>query len=292
MGEKLRTNKFQVQVNPFGVLFNPISIFKLIEASVKRENLFQHSLVESNGIWYNYDLHSDLSSSSKEGLQNEILKTLSSVSDYIQSADVITLTFGTSFVYKLVGTGKVVANCHKVPASNFKKELLDSSTITAEFASAYTSLRKMNPKVQIILTVSPVRHLKDGIEQNSLSKSILRNACFSIQEKFPEVAYFPSYEIMMDDLRDYRFYKEDMIHPSEVAESYIWEKFIEKYIEESSRNLSKEWQVLQKAIEHRPFHPESTAHQKFLKETIGKLEKLSTVLDVKAEIKELEKRII
>jgi len=292
MGDKLYSNKFSVSINPFGVLFNPISIFKLMEASAKRENLFLDSLVENNGIWYNYDLHSDLSAPSKQTLQNKISHTLSAVSDYIQSADIITLTFGTAFVYKLAQTGKVVANCHKVPASNFKKELLDNHNIANEFAAVYTLLLKINPQVKVILTVSPVRHIKGGLEQNSLSKSILRNACHTIQEKFPEVAYFPSYEIMMDDLRDYRFYKEDMIHPTEVAENYIWGKFTEKYLEPNSQSLIKEWQAIRKAIEHKPFHPESSAHQKFIKETIGKLEKLSTVLNVQEEIKELKERII
>lgn len=292
IGEKLESFKFKVKTNPFGVIFNPLSIFQVLEASITGANLFKNSSVENNGIWYNYHLHSDFSSSSKEDLENTISNTISDIHSFIKAASTITLTFGTSFTYRLLNTQEIVANCHKIPASNFKKELLDVSTIVSEFTRVHELLKQINPSVNFILTVSPVRHMKDGMEQNSISKSILRTACHLMQQNHADVEYFPAYEIMMDDLRDYRFYKADMLHPTEVAEEYIWSKFIEKNVDQSSQDFIKEWRFIQRAISHKPFHPTSEAHQKFLKETITKLRKLSNLIDTEEEIKLLENQLI
>lgn len=291
IGEKLRENKFHVKVNPFGVIFNPFSILKTLEAAAENTNLFAESAIQNNAIWYNYDLHSDFSADKKEMLEEKTAGVLSDVHAYIAGANAITLTFGTAFVYRLKKIGKIVANCHKVPAGDFTKSLLETQEIVQEFERVYTLIKKINPSIQFILTVSPVRHIKDGIEQNSVSKSVLRSACHLICSQLKDVDYFPAYEIMMDDLRDYRFYKKDMIHPSSVAEEYIWEKFIEKYIPNKSQDLIKEWQVIRKAMEHKPFHPGSDAYRKFLKETIAKLEKLKGVVNVEKELKELERKL-
>jgi hypothetical protein len=291
IGEKLERYKFNVKTNPFGVIFNPLSIFKVLEAATTNTDLFKNSSIQNNGIWYNYHLHSDLSSSSFEDLQERISTNISDVHSFIKDVDVITLTFGTAFIYKLVSNDEIVANCHKIPSSNFKKQLLDLNEIESEFSRLYNLIKAINPKVKFILTVSPVRHIKDGIEQNSISKSILRTACHLIQVKNLDVEYFPAYEIMMDDLRDYRFYKADMLHPTEVAEDYIWNKFIDKHIEKNSTEIIKEWEIILRSISHKPFHPASAAHQKFLKETILKLRKLSTTINTEKEIKLLEGQI-
>jgi hypothetical protein len=190
-----------------------------------------------------------------------------------------------------VNTQESVANCHKMPSQNFSKELLNSEEINKGFDKFYSLIKTINPSVQLVLTVSPVRHIKDGMEKNSISKAILRTACYSIQKKHPEIDYFPAYEIMMDDLRDYRFYKEDMIHPSSLAENYIWEKFIAQYFEKDSKEFLKEWEKIRKAIEHKPFHSESEGYQTFLKETITKLQKLSSMVNVEKEITFLKNKL-
>lgn len=292
VGNKLRENKFKVTVNPFGVIFNPTSIFKLLTASAEDENYFKETFIQNSGIWYNFDFHSDFSASKKEQLESKIGDAVHHVHSLLKHSRVITLTFGTAFVYKLNLTGEIVANCHKVPAFNFEKQLLQPHDIVKGFEKAYLAIKYLNPHIKFILTVSPVRHIKDGLEANSLSKSILRVACHSMSQDFSDVEYFPSYEIVMDDLRDYRFYKEDMLHTSEVAENYIWEKFLQKYTGEETRKIIKDWTTLSKAIQHKAFHPKSEAHQKFLKETIAKVKGLSKIIDVQEELKVLEGRLV
>ena len=291
MGQRLYENKFQVKVNPFGIIFNPVSILKALEFSAEGKNNFKSSYIQNNGIWYNYDLHSDWSSSNREELDQRLSYLISTIHAYIKTSQIITITFGTAFIYRLLSNKAIVANCHKIPSSYFQKEMLSTEEIVDAFEKVYTKIKNLNPAIKFILTVSPVRHIKDGIEQNNLSKSICRVACSAIEKKLKDIEYFPAYEIMMDDLRDYRFYKEDMIHPTTLAEDYIWEKFLEKYSNEGTRDFLKDWDSVKKAIEHKPFHPDSEAHQQFLKETIAKLKKLSTLINVDDEILTLEKQI-
>jgi hypothetical protein len=292
IGVKLQKGKFKAAVNPCGVIFNPLSIFKLLHSATEKENTFRNSYIQNQSIWYNFDFHSNFSSSHKEELESKIDDTIATLHTTLQQTDIITLTFGTSFVYKLNLTGEVVANCHKVPAFNFDKSLLSVHDIVKGFEKLHMAVKYLNPNIKFILTVSPVRHIKDGIELNSVSKSILRVACHEILSSYQDVEYFPAYEMVMDDLRDYRFYKSDMIHPSEVAEDYIWEKFQDRFIPTESRKILKEWESVVRAIHHKPFHPESEAHQKFLKETIHKMEELSKVLDVQEELNLLHQRLI
>jgi hypothetical protein len=197
------------------------------------------------------------------------------------------LTFGTSFIYKLLNPQVYVANCHKMPKNLFEKELLSVKDICRGFAVLYRELKEINPNLRIILTVSPVRHTKDGMAENQVSKSILRAACHYLTTDYEDVEYFPSYEIMMDDLRDYRFYKPDMIHPNEVAEQYIFEKFSETYFDENLKDFIKKWQPIQKALAHRPFDEKSESHQKFLKKLLKDLQEISTLVNVEKEISEI-----
>ncbi|MBX9851548.1 MAG: GSCFA domain-containing protein [Cytophagaceae bacterium] len=291
MGKKLYENKFQAKINPFGIIFNPISILKVLEISAEGKNTFKNSYIQNDDIWCNYDLHSDWSSANKEELDQKLSYLISTIHAYIKTSQVIILTFGTAFIYRLLSTKAVVANCHKIPATCFQKEMLSPVEIVEVFEKTYTKIKSLNPSIKFILTVSPVRHIKEGIEQNALSKAVCRVACSLIEQKHKDIEYFPSYEIMMDDLRDYRFYKEDMIHPTELAENYIWEIFLEKYCSAGTVDLLKEWESVKKAIEHKAFHPDSQAHQHFLKETIVKLRRLSTSINVEEEIQKLEKQI-
>jgi len=291
IGEKLNRNKFDVLANPFGTVFNPISILRLLENAVSENFVALDSSVQSQGVWFNHHFHSDNYGNTKETLDSLLKEKLNQVKARLLQTDILILTFGTAFVYKLKSNNEVVANCHKAPSINFNKELLTVDEIVTTFTSIINQFKIKNLKFKIIITVSPVRHTKDTLSLNSVSKSILRLACHELSKRFPEVIYFPAYEIMMDDLRDYRFYKEDMIHPTEVAEDYIWNKFSETYFNENTKSLNKEWESISKALQHKPFREDSEEYKKFLSETLKKLEALDGKLDVRLEIEQLRRNV-
>jgi GSCFA family len=176
--------------------------------------------------------------------------------------------------------------------SNFNKQLLSEGEILESFNSLYAEAKKFNPSLKFILTLSPVRHVKDTLELNSVSKAILRSACHSIVTTHSDIDYFPAFEIMTDDLRDYRFYKSDMLHPTEEAEDYIWEKFMNTFFDRLTIELVNEWANLRAALEHKPFHPQSRTHQKFLKLTLAKLVELKSKINVDQEIAAVQSQII
>ncbi|MBO9701363.1 MAG: GSCFA domain-containing protein [Sporocytophaga sp.] len=292
IGNKLKDAKFQSLVNPFGTIFNPLSLFSLLQNSIDNQYLSQDYFIQQDDIWYNYDFHSDLSALTKNELWDKIRVQINETNGFLKKVDLLIITLGTSYIYKLLPDNKAVANCHKKPSSYFSKNLLTSEEIVSAFSEVYPQLKKFNPDLKILLTVSPVRHIKDTITLNFVSKSILRVAVHQLTEKFKDVFYFPAYEIMMDDLRDYRFYKDDLIHPTSMAENYIWEKFSECYFSEETNNILVEWNQVQKALNHKAFNPYSAAHQKFLRDTINKLNKFKNLFSVDSEIKALEKQLL
>ena len=291
IGERLSKNKFETLVNPFGTIFNPVSIFRLLENSISSNFSILSSSVLSQSIWFNYHVHSDLYGDTEEELKSRVEEKVKEVNQWLNQADVLIITLGTAFVYKLNSNREIVANCHKQPSSNFTKELLTVDEIIKTFIFLFDQLKIQNSKLKIILTVSPVRHTKDTLQLNSVSKSILRVACHELSNCFSAVTYFPSYELMIDDLRDYRFYKEDMIHPTEVAEEYIWNKFSETYFKEETKEIIKEWSSVYKALRHKPFRENSEEYKKFLNETLKKLELLKGKINVQEEIDFLRDKI-
>ncbi len=291
MGRQLAENKLPVLINPFGILFNPVSIGKLITGAVHNTPLAD-AWVERQGTWFHYDFHSRFAANQHEALQQQLERAMASTHRFLQRTDVLLLTFGTAWVYTLKATGEVVANCHKVPAGQFERRLLSLREITEAFKRCYLALKELRAPLQIILTVSPVRHTKDTLPLNQVSKSTLRVACHELAQSLPDVHYFPSYELMMDDLRDYRFYQPDMIHPSEVAEAYIWQKFSEAYLTPEAKDFIGEWTEVRKAMAHRPFQPDAMAHRHFLERTLQRLEKLSQQADMSAEIAEVRNRLL
>jgi hypothetical protein len=291
IGHRLDINKFKVLTNPFGVIYNPHSIHKAIRYAIQNEPAADHLFIQNNDVHLNYDFHSELSSLSKTDLMQRLTNTIGSVHYFLKDTSWILITYGTAWVYNRVDTGEIVANCHKMPASNFRKTLMTEDSIVKSFEQLFSDLKKYNPNVRVILTVSPVRHIKDTLELNSASKSALRIACHSIAQKFEGVEYFPAYEMMLDDLRDYRFYKSDLIHPTEVAEDYIWNKFAERYFDDSTKQFINDWTPLRSALNHKPFHPQSKQHQQFLHDTIRKLERLKTTVNVEHELDALKKQI-
>lgn len=289
-GQWLHDYKFQVLLNPFGTAYNPISIHQaLIDAidGALNETLF----TEHDGIWHHFDYHSRWSDKDKSTLTKNIYECQQRVNEFLKKSQVIIITYGTAWVYELKTNQHAVSNCHKVPASQFKKRLLHTDEIVNSFDALHTMLKAINPAIRFLVTVSPVRHLKDTLTLNGVSKAVLRLASHQLSEKYPEVDYFPSYEIMMDDLRDYRFYERDQIHPTEEALDYISQKFSEQYFTAETRQFIQRWETIRQAINHRAYHPESAAHQLFLTDIIKRLEALNTTVDVSAEIEQIKKQL-
>mgnify|MGYP005754560201 CR=1 FL=1 len=294
IGSKLKSNKVDVLTNPFGTIFNPVSVCRLLKAAAGEDYDFEKHLVHHNGIWYAYDLHSSVSSPNKEQLLQLIQERQKAAAQYLQNASLLIVTLGTAIAYELTDTGNVVANCHKLPAKQFNRVLLNLEDTRLYFQQTLEQLKSINPELKILLTVSPVRHVKEKLTMNSVSKSELRLLCHYLQEANPNVLYFPAYEIMMDDLRDYRYYKDDMLHPTSLAENYIWEKFVEAYYDEPFQKFISEWDKIARALAHKPFHPRTEGHQAFLRSTGKQLQELANKygINVSEEQRILQKQML
>ena len=263
IGDKLSYFKFKATQNPFGILFHPKAIENLIKNTSNKKVYSSDDLVYQNEVWHSFDTHSSLSSASENELLNKLNFATSLTSEKIKEASHIVITLGTSWVYRFIETDKIVANCHKIPQKKFLKELLSVAEISESLAHSISLIKSMNADVSVTFTVSPIRHLKDGFIENTQSKSHLIAAIHTLVNK-QNVSYFPSYEIMMDELRDYRFYAEDMIHPNKTAINYIWGKFMDTWFSEETKSTMKEIDEIQKGVLHRPFHEDSEPHQQFL----------------------------
>jgi hypothetical protein len=291
IGKRMEMCKFHTSVNPFGVSYNPISIHSLLNHGISNRPPSGDGYLNDHEVYHHYDFHSSLTALNAGDLEKILTEKINAAHGFIKAADWLVITYGSAWVYELVAGERIVANCHKMPGKLFRKRLLSEEEIISSFGRVYDEIKKVNSKIQIILTVSPVRHIKDTLSLNSVSKSLLRVVTHRLSTEYREVDYFPSYEIMMDDLRDYRFYKSDMIHPTEQAEDYIWKKFIECYFDEHARNFVNEWKGIQAALSHRAFHIHSAGHQNFLTQTISKLEQLKSTVDVSAEIAALRSQL-
>ncbi|MEP5829602.1 MAG: GSCFA domain-containing protein [Maribacter dokdonensis] len=263
IGAKLSYYKFQGIQNPFGILFHPLAIERIIEKSVNQEFFTEEDVFNENEQWHSFDAHSSLSNPSKAQIIEDLNNAISRTSTQVNKASHIIITLGTAWVYRKTSSNKVVANCHKVPQSNFTKELLSVEEVVKSLKQVITFVQSLNPTVQFIFTVSPVRHLKDGFLENQRSKAHLIAAIHQVLNE-DRVSYFPSYELMMDELRDYRFYAKDMIHPNETAIEYIWEKFVEVWLASNTSSTMKKIEKVQKGMLHKPFNENSDQHQKFL----------------------------
>lgn len=271
IGNKLEYFKFPNLLNPFGILFHPAAIHNFLKR-VKEQHIFTEAdIFYHNETWKCYEAHSDLNSVGKEEILSKLNAAVQETREFLKTATHVVITPGTAWGYKLNETGQLVANCHKVPQANFSKEITEVKNALFDTSEIVRSLK---PSAQIIFTVSPVRHLKDGFVENQLSKAKLITA---IQERVASeenCSYFPSYEIMMDELRDYRFYAEDMLHPNTVAVDYIWEKFRQTWIASAASEVMKQVDTIQKGLLHRPFNETSEAHKKFQRNLQQKIEKL------------------
>jgi hypothetical protein len=264
MASKFDYYKFQNTCNPFGILFHPLAIENSISRIINLELFEEKELFFNNERWHNFDLHSDLSNPDKEALLIGVNDLLVATNKQIKEASHIIITYGTSWVYRNKQTNRFVANCHKVPQSNFDKELLLVSDIERSINNTISLIEKVNPNCNLIFTISPVRHLKDGFVENQKSKANLITGLHSVlSSQNTSKSYFPSYEIVMDELRDYRFYSEDLVHPNSVAIAYIWERFVESFIAEEAILTIKEVESIQRDLSHLPFNNSSESYKKF-----------------------------
>ncbi|NJB72874.1 hypothetical protein GGR42_003372 [Saonia flava] len=295
--KKLDYFKFQSVQNPFGILFHPMGIENLIVRAIENKKYTKEEVFKNKGQWLCFDAHSNLTATSKEQLILNLNGALKQTKEQITKATHIVITLGTAWIYRRRDSGKIVANCHKVPQKEFSKELLSINEIVKSLEQVIQLISTCNTQAQLIFTISPVRHLKDGFVENQLSKAHLIAAMHQLisfrrskmnekskdtlrflpvaeitneisnlpPENYRNLNYFESYELMMDELRDYRFYAKDMVHPNELAIDYIWEKFKHVWILDKLYPTMDEVDTIQKGLRHRPFNPESEEHQKFLK---------------------------
>lgn len=292
LGQYLIENKIECLANPFGNVYNIQSIADIVEGIVEKSEPNQDAIIENDGVFFHYNYHSEIRDYTRIGLLEKLKQINISTKKFLQKTDYLILTLGSSWVYEKNDNEHIVSNCHKQNASLFKKKLVSEKEQLDIFENINLLLKAINPRLKIILTVSPVRHIKDSLELNSVSKSMLRTLCYNITETHKDVYYFPSYEIMMDDLRDYRFYKADLIHPNEQAERYILDIFSETYFDENLKNFINDWKKIKAGMEHRPFNPKSESHQKFLKNLLTKIQSFENQINISKELDIVQNQIV
>ena len=264
IGEKLDYFGFRCMRNPFGILYNPFSIAQCLEYCIVNRKMSDDDIVFNNHLWHSWYHHSKFSDVSKEKCVENCNIKIEEAHLFLKDVDYIFITWGTALIYTLIEQGIVVGNCHKIPGTYFDRRLLMVEEIAKRYMALEQKLLAYNPKAEILLTVSPIRHWKEGYRENQLSKSVLHLAVDKLQSQSAMYHYFPSYEIVMDELRDYRFFEADMLHPSAVAIEIIWEKFLDAYTSEGTKNICAVMDKYQKMKQHRPFYPDSDdykAHQ-------------------------------
>ncbi len=273
IGDKLQYYKFQNTINPFGILFHPKAIEELILSGINKKVYTEKDVFFHNEQWHSFEAHSKLSNPSKDTVIQQLNTSILLINKQLYKATHIVITLGTAWCYRFIESDNIVTNCHKIPQKQFLKELLSVQEISENLAATTALIRSVNKEASILFTVSPVRHLKDGFIENQQSKSHLIAAIHSIVKE-QNISYFPAYEIVMDELRDYRFYAEDMIHPNQTAINYIWGKFCKTWMSDTTIQTMDEVTTIQKGLAHKPFHSKSEQHQEFLKNLAAKIKEL------------------
>jgi hypothetical protein len=274
IGNRLTRLKFDVLQNPNGILYDPISISDALFSYIENEPFDEKYLFKLNGLWHSWNHHSYFSESNKTEVLERITNSRLCAHDFLKRTKFVFITFGTAFSYLLKNTSENVANCHKAPANNFEKILLPIEQIKADLLSVITALEIFNPDLKIIITVSPVKHVRDGVIENNRSKSRLIEAAHSIAEEKQHVFYFPAYELVNDILRDYRFYKKDLVHPNEQAIDFVFEKFSASFFDSNTMQTIKEIEKILLAADHKPFVRQSDAHVQFINSQIEHIQRL------------------
>ncbi len=291
LGNKLKAHKLSAAINPLGISYNPVSIFQQLQAAIESKPIPNEHIVPLYDQYAHLDYHSSFKEESPEDLKNLLEKQQSTAASLLANSKWLFLTLGTAWVYRFNATDNIVNNCHKLPAAQFGKACLSVNEITKAFSALLAALHNSNEHINIVLTVSPVRHLKEGFVENQRSKAILHVFAQEMAALHAKVSYYPSYEIMIDDLRDYRFYEPDMLHPNEVAIQYIWEHFQQTYFRDHSRSILQQWEKVQRSLQHKAFQPNAAAHYSFQQKLLLKLQQLAEYLPLSEEIAILENAI-
>ncbi|MDR0422805.1 MAG: GSCFA domain-containing protein [Proteiniphilum sp.] len=273
MGRKLLQSKFRVDVNPFGILYNPLSVSAAMQRLLSAKPFSEADLVFGNGMYHSLMHHGHFSAPDRDICLQNISERFERAAENIRQTDLFLITFGSAWAYRWKENGEIAGNCHKFPADTFLRLRLSVDGITEEWRRLITALTAICPTVKLLFTVSPVRHREEGAHGNQIGKSVLHLAIDNLQHLFPEnVRYFPAYEVMMDELRDYRFYDDDMMHPSPLATDYIWQLFGKTFFPAATEKINDEWSRIRKAMEHHPLRSGTEAHRAFARDTLRKLE--------------------
>ena len=267
IGARLRAAMMKVDINPFGTVFNPMSVASSIHRIISGTPVAGTELFQANGQWNSYAFHSRFSSANKLTALRKMNDRLDRAHVNLAQAKALIITLGTAMVYRLKTTGEVVSNCHKVPQHEFERGMADIDEIAATLSVALAALRRFNPGIKVIFTISPIRHIADGLETNSLSKAVLRCAVDKVIANSEGCEYFPAYEIVLDDLRDYRFYNADMVHPTDVAIEYIWQQFQATYFDDRTAQAVARCERVSKRLQHRPMSDNREAIERFRADT-------------------------
>ncbi len=276
IGNRLTEAKFPCDVNPYGILYNPLSIAAAIEEIMTCKIYTGDDLYAHNGCWHSPMHHGDFSLPDREETLRGINTRIAKAHRNLPQTGRLLMTWGTAYIYEDRLTGHVVGNCHKLPENRFRRRRLEPDEIVERSKDTISRLLDLNAEMKVTVTVSPIRHVRDGMHANQLSKSALLLAADRLQTLYPDsISYFPAYEIVLDELRDYRFYAADMVHPSEVATGYVWECFCQACMDKETRDTMAEVMEVNRAMSHRPLRPESDQYRHFLEQTLSKIERLN-----------------
>jgi GSCFA family. len=293
IAEKLCSYKFSVLQNPSGILFNPVSVCNTIQSIIHNKQINESDLFELNESWHSWQHHSRFSGITAKDALHKINSSTQQAHVFLKQTHYLFITLGSAWVYQLTGkaanaaTATIAANNHKAPAGWFEKKLLSPDEITALLHTTLQQLQVFNPSIKIIFTISPVRHLREGVINNNRSKAALIQAVHAVTEYNPDTYYFPAYEIVIDDLRDYRFYAEDLVHPNYAATAYVWDKLVDACMSDETKSLIKQIAEINLAFRHKPFNPQTQQHQSFLKTYLAKTQSLQALypfLDFEKEL--------
>lgn len=269
MAIKMQESGFNIMLNPNGIVFNPDSIFNHLQDYVDNKNLTEEELVLHDGLWHSMQHHGSFSSADKNKIVGNINTHIAKAHRQLKQADWLFITLGSAWVYEYLPTHKKVSNNHKLPADVFNKTLLSLDGLHNQFQTVWQSIKLINPGIKILWSVSPVRYIRDGLYENNISKSILHLLVHQIVNANPnDCFYFPAYEIVIDELRDYRFYKEDLVHPNELAINYVWQKFTATCFDKNSIDYLNDIQKYNTLINHKPLHTDSISYQKYIEQCI------------------------
>ena len=294
MGQKLQQAKFDVMVNPFGTQFHPVAMQNVFSRIYSRTAYHENEIFNHNGLFFSWDHGKQFSGKNLAEALEKVNETVEAGNAFLANTDIFIFTLGTAWAYQLRDANYFVSNCHKVPQRNFQKKLLTFERVYSAVKQLILMALDVRPTAKILFTISPVRHMRDGFFENNVSKGLLHNVMHLILEEYPEVNYFPSYEIVMDELRDYRYFGADLVHLNELGVNYVWEKFNKNYFNDETIKLMREVGKINLALEHHSQNPGGTEHKTFLYKTLKTAEKLAVQLPKNAlnsEIEELKKRL-